>query len=761
MGYGYTKHSRVSGLGDAKGSQKAKNLLLCIRTIQNRTNQDQGASFFSGTTISNSLTELYSNFVYLRPKALANQGITCFDAWLANFAQKTSEFEINVTNEIVNKERFRYFIKVDMLAMFYAQITDFRIADDIGLQRPKMVEELRLCKQTSEQENFAETLKRFAQSGNFDEIMPYVKSTNEKAKMLIATDLERKMALDMRILAPTNFSDHPDNKISRCAADIATDYYKYNAQKGTQFLFTDLGAYRGDGSFTPVEALKQKLVEQYGIPAHEIRFIQEFNTDKKKAEFTRLMNAGEIRVAIGGTSNMGTGINAQERCVAINHLDIPWRPSDLEQRNGRGCRPGNLVALHHCDNKLNIRYYCTEKSLDAYKYNLLKFKQGFIYQFKSCSMDTQKMDEGSLDEKTGMNYSEYCAILSGNTDLLEKIKLDKIISRFESTRKAFYNELDYSKYNYQNTQNTIESDRKVVERIGQDEKALTPEIKERLQALQFFDSSTSNFRETTLVRIGEYAGISSSEKVGELIQTKVKALSRKGNISKKEEIGSFGEFKVCIESQAAFTSDATHFSISIHGPGNIFYKHNYGNIPTDKTLTALSPERALLTIPRIKAEYLEKISKSQKLLNELSVTIQRTWGKESQLAEFKAQRIEIEKRISDSIADNSSQVGEDLGEVQELSAEEYIIYEQKMNTKADLQLIGISEKDINSILEGSEVTLHNLTLTNPFTETEQVSCSSVSFSFEENALNINKMPFKEFFENQFKEARVLTVGYKH
>lgn len=203
-------------------------------------------------------------------------------------------------------------------------------------------------------------------------------------------------------------------------------------KKARNFCFTDLGAYKGDGSFTPVEALKAKLVNEYGIPGHEIRFIQEFNTDEKKAAFTRQMNAGEIRVAIGGTTNMGTGINAQERCAAINNLDITWRLSDLDQRNGRGCRPGNLVALNNCDNIITARYYCTEKSLDAYKYNLLKFKQGFIYQFKSCSMDTHKMDEGSLDEKTGINYSEYCAILSGNTDLLDKIKLDKSISHLEN-----------------------------------------------------------------------------------------------------------------------------------------------------------------------------------------------------------------------------------------------------------------------------------------------------------------------------------------
>ena len=759
LGYGATKHNRVSGLGDAKGSLKAQNLLLSIRTIQHRISQDQGATFFSGTTISNSLIELYSNFVYLRPNALAKQGITCIDAWLANYAQKTSEFEISITNEIINKERFRFFIKVSALSMFYSQITDFRTADDIGKKRPKLVEELRICKRSPEQDMFAEILKNFALTGNYEKIKPYVKSTNDKAKMLIATDLERKMALDMRILDPANFSDHPNNKISTCAADVAADYYKYNEQKGTQFIFTDLGAYKGNGSFTPVEALKEKLVYEYGIPTHEIRFIQEFDTDKKKAQFTKLMNVGEIRIAIGGTSNMGTGINAQERCVAINHIDIPWRPSDLEQRNGRGCRPGNLIALNYCDNIIKARYYCTEKSLDAYKFNLLKFKQGFIFQLKSCSLNIQKLDEGSLDEKTGMNHSEYCALISGNTDLLEKIKLDKTIAHLESSRKVFYNDLDYSKYNYQSAEKALASDNRTLERIKLDEQSLTPEIKKRLSILQNYDTVTANFRATSLVRFEGHMGISSSEKIGELIQMKAAALIRQGP-NKHQQICTLGEFKVCIDSESNFSTGQVICSLSVHGPGNISYKHHYGSIPMDKELTALSPERALLKIPILKEEYLKKIKKGENLLNELSITIQRTWGKEDKLAELKAQRIELEKKISRSINENSVKPTEGVGEVEEINDEEFSLYQQKMEAKADLEYMGLADNDINNILEGKEIMLHDCTLTSPYKDNEQISCSSAHFTFNDNKVHINGIPIKDYFQKCMEQTHETVAWHR-
>ena len=319
-----TRHDRVAGLGNSEGSQKALNLLFAIRTIQERTGRDLGATFLSGTTISNSLTELYLLFKYLRPKALEKQDIRCFDAWAAIFAKKTTDFEFNVTNNIVQKERFRYFIKVPELAAFYNEITDYRTAEDIGVDRPKKNEILHHIPPTPDQEVFIEKLMQFAKSGDATILgRPPLSETEEKAKMLIATDYARKMALDMRMIDP-NYEDHPDNKANHCAKTIAEYYRKYDAQKGTQFIFSDLGTYQPGGGWSVYTEIKRKLVEDYGIPASEIRFIQECKNEKARKAVIEAMNEGYVRVLFGSTSMLGTGVNAQRRAVAIHHLDTPW-----------------------------------------------------------------------------------------------------------------------------------------------------------------------------------------------------------------------------------------------------------------------------------------------------------------------------------------------------------------------------------------------------------------------------------------------------
>ncbi len=340
-----TRHDRVAGLGNSEGSQKALNMLFAIRTIQERTGKDLGATFLSGTTISNSLTELYLLFKYLRPKELERQDIRCFDAWAAIFAKKTTDFEFNVTNNIVQKERFRFFIKVPELAAFYNEITDYRTAEDVGVDRPNKNEKLHHIPPTPEQEDFIQRLMEFAKTGNATILgrLP-LSETEEKAKMLIATDYARKMALDMRMV-DSNYEDHPNSKASHCAKEIADYYKKYDAHKGTQFVFSDLGTYQPGSGWNVYSEIKRKLVEDYGIPANEIRFIQECKNDKARKAVISAMNEGSVRVLFGSTSMLGTGVNAQKRCVAIHHLDTPWRPSDLAQRD-RGwcsqCRDSNV-----------------------------------------------------------------------------------------------------------------------------------------------------------------------------------------------------------------------------------------------------------------------------------------------------------------------------------------------------------------------------------------------------------------------------------
>ena len=395
------------------------------------------------------------------------QNIRCFDAWAAIFAKKTTDFEFNVTNNIVAKERFRYFIKVPELAAFYNEITDYRTAKDVGVDRPEKNEILHNIPPTPAQEAFIKKLMKFAESGDATILgrAPF-SETEEKAKMLIATDYARKMALDMRMIDP-EYGDDPNNKASHCARMIAEYYRKYDAQRGTQFVFSDLSTYK-PGEWNIYSEIKRKLIEDYGIPAHEIRFIQECKTERSRKAVIQAMNDGDVRVLLGSTSMLGTGVNAQKRAVCLHHLDTPWRPSDLTQRDGRAIRAGNEIAKLYADNKVDVIIYAVEKSLDSYKFNLLHCKATFIDQLKSGALGARTIDEGAMDEKNGMNFSEYMAILSGNTDLLEKAKLEKRIASLESERKAHNKGISDSKFRYQTVTHDIANNEAAIERMKAD-----------------------------------------------------------------------------------------------------------------------------------------------------------------------------------------------------------------------------------------------------------------------------------------------------
>lgn len=438
-----TRHNRVAGLGNMQGSQKALNMLFAVRTLQERYGSDLCVTFLSGTPISNSLTEMYLLFKYLRPNEMERQRIANFDAWASVFARKTTDFEFSVTNEIVAKERFRHFIKVPELALFYNEITDYKTARHIRLDRPEIQERLVNIVPSPEQQDFIKRLMQFAKTGDGRLIGRAPLSHEEdKGRMLIATNYAKKMAADLRLVS-ASYGDHPSNKVNTCAREVARIYEQSTPYKGTQIVFCDIGTPKPD-AFNLYDALKEKLSRDFNIPQGQVSFIHDWS-DKQKPELFRKMNTGEIRILLGSTDKAGTGLNVQERVVAMHHLDIPWKPSEFEQRNGRGARQGNWVAKDHYGGKVANFIYATEQSLDNYKFNLLKNKQAFISQMKNCELHIRTIDEGAMDEQSGMNFSEYIAILSGDTSLLEKSKLEKKVAVLESVRTAHYKELSRNK----------------------------------------------------------------------------------------------------------------------------------------------------------------------------------------------------------------------------------------------------------------------------------------------------------------------------
>jgi N12 class adenine-specific DNA methylase len=643
-----TRHNRVAGLGNVEGSQKALNLLFAVRELQTKFNSDLCVTFLSGTPISNSLTEMYLIFKYLRPNEMERQRIENFDGWAAVFAKKTTDFEFSVTNEIIAKERFRHFIKVPELALFYNEITDYKTAKHIRLDKPNMSEELVNLKPTDDQREFIKNLMAFAKTGDGALIGRRPLSEDEdKGRMLIATNYAKKMAVDMRLINSYKYDDHPGNKVSVCAKKVSEIYSFTSEHRGTQIIFSDIGTPK-PGEFNIYDALKDKLINEYNIPAHAITFIHSW-TDHKKPELFRKMNNGQIRILLGSTDKAGTGLNVQQRVVAMHHLDIPWKPSELEQRNGRGARQGNLVAKEYYNNEVKNYIYAVEQSLDNYKFNLLKNKQTFISQMKNCELNVRTIDEGAIDEKTGMNFSEYIAILSGDTTLLEKSKLEKKVAVLESLRSVHFKEVARSRYKLERLQSDHQTVTNILSRLERDEKLYTSQL--------------SYDKEGSKVNPIQLHGLTSvdAEQIGKYIIELYKNWKPTG--ASDQQIGELYGFGCCIRQQQESFEDKGLFAYRFHNAfyvqhkeGGIKYSYNQGHPTVDNPkLSARHFLNALDRVAKIKEQYQKELHDLDNNIPVLEKIIKKPFEKEDELKTMKQSLSLLEKEISQKIQDKLKQ----------------------------------------------------------------------------------------------------------
>jgi len=651
-----TRDSRVAGLGDPKGSQRARNLQYAIRTIQERTGRDLGATFLSGTTISNSLTELYLLFKYLRPKAMAMQDINSFDAWAAVFARKSRDYEINVAGSIVMKERFRQFIKVPELGAFYNEITDYKTAADVGLERPDMDVQLVNIQPTEDQQDFQQRLLQFAESGEGDLVFRApLSDSEEKAKMLIVTNLGKKCSLSPKLVNP-GYHEGDDTKIGVAAKNISDIYRQYDEQRGTQFVFCDLSTPK-KGEWSVYQELKDRLVERYGIPAEQIQFIQDAVTEKKKKEFIDRMNRGDIRVMIGSTTMLGTGVNAQQRAVAVHHLDLPWRPSDMEQRNGRARRKGNEVARAYAGNQVKVFVYAVERSLDSYNFYLLQAKSEFIRQMKTGALAKRSFDQGGESEDSGMPFAEYVAITSGNNDLLERAKLEKRILGMDAERKAFYKQQQVIRQrlafaseqvrHFDTALNRLNSDKAILEHAltasYESEEDLFTQIRKNPPPHAF---QPGNDPQLSRVRLdlsqpapyGDYLQQAACHEVnGEVV---VARLVLGGTV-----------WPLVMTSKTEYNpgtgvSRWVGNKLSVEGPSGLRYTYNNGKVSlTDKALASRFPFETLSRIPDVSRDQAFQRKGYADQIPELERIAGKQWEKTVQLKELKEQLQALDRKI--------------------------------------------------------------------------------------------------------------------
>ena len=646
-----TRHNRVAGLGNMEGSQKALNMLFAVRTLQQKFDADLCVTFLSGTPISNSLTEMYLLFKYLRPKEMERQRIENFDGWAAVFARKTTDFEFSVTNEIIAKERFRHFIKVPELALFYNEITDYKTAKHISLDKPDLKETLVNIPMTPDQKEFTQKLMAFAKTGEGRLIgRPPLTESEDKGRMLIATNYAKKMAADLRLI-DESYGDHPDNKVNVCARKVAEIYRETKEHKGTQIIFCDIGTPKRD-QFNLYDALREKLTRDLQIPPHEVTFIHDW-TEKKKPELFRKMNDGTIRILVGSTDKAGTGLNVQRRVVAMHHLDIPWKPAELEQRNGRGARQGNWLAKTFYGNKVDNYIYAVEQSLDNYKFNLLKNKQTFISQMKNCELNVRTIDEGAIDEKTGMNFSEYIAILSGDTTLLEKSRLEKKIAVVESLKKAHFRELSRSRYQLDGLYKERDNAVSIIEKLKGDEE----NYKGRLQfekdgsklnpvRLHAMNSSDPEPIGRHLIHLYQHWTPKEDPKLGDLYGFQL-------SIQQHNQTIEVEKGKLHQQTYNTFYAESPHTGIK--------YTFNQGHINVDNPkLAARHFLNAIDRVTALKEKYEQTLAGLNREIPMTEQIVNKPFEKEKELADMKLELASLERKITISIQEKQMQLSEEV-----------------------------------------------------------------------------------------------------
>ena len=456
-----TSYQNVAGLGEASGSNKAVALLTGIRHLQKMHQGDKGTVFLSGTTITNSLVEIYNLLNYLRPRKLEQLGMPTFDAWASTFAVHSSELEAGVSNEFKMKDRFRYFDNVPELSQLYAEIADVRNDYNLQLPKPKVAGKTVIVPQSDAVAEINREVVNMLQTkdGSYFGIHP--KDPKKFPWGLVASGISAKAAVSPRLVFPE--MDDSVGKISYCCDNIKKSYDEMKEQKGVQLVFCELGVPTKGKEYDAYHDIINRLTKDYGIPREEIAYIQQVKNDTEKEALFQKVRDGKVRILIGGTRNMGTGVNVQTRITDLHMLTVPWQPADLEQCIGRGSRQGNVVAHDFLNNKVRVHYYATEGSLDLYKYQLLDAKGKMFTQFKMGTISGERsFDEGDADENGNIDPAQMVALLSGNPIIFEKSKQDKLVKKLKSLYNGFLRDQQRKRQNYETVTKKVDNLKRLI-----------------------------------------------------------------------------------------------------------------------------------------------------------------------------------------------------------------------------------------------------------------------------------------------------------
>ena len=409
----YTKMRNVGGIAQTE-AQKSSDLFMKCRYLDEITG-GRGIVFATGTPISNSMVELYTIQRYLQMNALQEQGLQHFDSWTANYGETVTAIELSPEgNGYRAKTRFAKFYNLPELMSVFKNVADIQTADMLKLPVPEAHYHNIALKPSEYQKDMVASLAERAEKVRNREVDSSVDN------MLLITNDGRKLALDQRLINPMLPSD-PNSKAAKCAENVFEIWQRTADQRSTQMIFCDLSTPKGDGSFSVYDDIRAKLLE-LGVPEHEIAYIHNAKSEAQKKDLFGKVRSGQVRILLGSTQRMGAGTNCQQKLIALHHLDCPWRPSDLQQREGRIIRQGNENP------EVDIYSYVTEGTFDAYLYQLVESKQKFISQIMTSKSPVRSAED--VDEQA-LSYAEIKALASGNPMIKEKMDLDIEVSKLK------------------------------------------------------------------------------------------------------------------------------------------------------------------------------------------------------------------------------------------------------------------------------------------------------------------------------------------
>ena len=420
--YLYTKMRNVGGIAQTE-AQKSSDLFMKCRYLDEITG-NRGTVFATGTPVSNSMVELYSVQRYLQYDTLAQNGLQHFDSWASTFGETVTALELapEGTNYRA-KTRFAKFYNLPELMHMFREVADIQTADMLKLPVPKVNYHNIKTKPSEIQTEMVASLAKRAEKVRARLVEPNIDN------MLKITNDGRKLALDQRMIDPM-LPDDPDSKVNACVDNVYRIWEEHADTKATQLVFCDLSTPKNDVTFNVYDDMREKLIAR-GIPAEQIRFIHEATTDAQKKELFGKVRSGEVRVLFGSTPKMGAGTNVQDRLIAIHNLDCPWRPSDLEQRQGRIERQGNMFP------EVEVYRYVTEQTFDAYLYQLVESKQKFISQIMTSKSPVRSAED--VDE-VALSFAEVKMLATGDARLKKKMDLDIQVSKLRVLKQSYLSE---------------------------------------------------------------------------------------------------------------------------------------------------------------------------------------------------------------------------------------------------------------------------------------------------------------------------------